>query len=61
MNTELKKPKKGAGERLREFYEKLRKQPMSPELKETLQKKDQFTKNDPRKKSAKPDRDIEFP
>ena len=60
MDSSLKKPKKGAGPRLREFYKNLRKQPMSPELKETLNKKDQPAKEDSRKKIAKADRDVEL-
>lgn len=59
--TKLKTPKKGAGERLRDFYNKnLRNQPMSSELKEILKKKD-AEKSDSNKKSATPRRDMEQP
>ena len=56
---ELRKPVKGAGPRLREFYKHLRKQPMSPELKETLNKKDRPTKEDS-KEIATADHDVEL-
>lgn len=59
MESTLKKPKKGAGERLRDFYNKnLRKQPMSDELKDALKKKEQPV-GDSRKRIA--NSDVELP
>lgn len=59
MDSSLKKPKIGAGARLREFYNNLRKRPMSPELNETLKKKDIPAKDQEEKKIARSDREAE--
>lgn len=59
MSENLKTPKKGAGKRLRDFYNsQIRNQPMSGELKEILKKKDRPASD---KKSASPRKDLELP
>jgi hypothetical protein len=64
MDTPLKYPNKGAGNRLRDFYNKLRK-PLSPKQKEEWQ--DILKKSVPAndkvipKKIAKSDSDMELP
>ncbi len=59
MSINLKTPKKGAGKRLRDFYNsQVRNQPMSEELKKILKKKDKL---DSDKKSASPLKDVDLP
>ena len=56
MNASIKKPKKGAGARLRDFYNNLRKSPMSNDLQETLKKKEAPANNQKdQKKIARPE------
>jgi len=64
METPIKYPKKGAGARLRDFYNKLRK-PLSPkqrdEWRELLKKKDRASEKAKPKKIAKQNSDLERP
>ena len=66
MSQSPKKPRKGAVAKLREAYNKLRKQPVSPELRDVLKKKDRPTSEAPLTekkiaKTPKSDQDLDLP
>jgi sRNA-binding carbon storage regulator CsrA len=65
MKTSLKAPRKGAVARMREIYNKIRNQPVTPEhreeLREVFKKKDRAAKSKKPKKIAKPMHDAELP
>ncbi len=63
--TKLKSPKPGAVAEMRELYNKLRKQPLTPEqkndLREVFKKRDRRKDEKKPKKIAKPLRNAELP
>jgi hypothetical protein len=64
MGKPLGVPKKGAVARMREIYNKIRRQPLTPEqreeLREVFKKKERLTDSKRPRKIAKPGQDVEM-